>query len=201
MSVSMVKVAYVNLYLQEFSSDNDSPTSPPIQPYIEDLNSGWVGTGNGVWTYENPTKSYSDIYEVLRGHKYWLTLGDTVGTRFRVMFSTVDVSTITLGTIKGTAVNTANYNNPAPHQNLFYTPESNGYIIIQKDNIGISGIKTYLYDLSSPHVFCCPLGSVNTDTCDNPKIMQIVNSIRPILPEAMQLIAVKKIEGYKFIVI
>lgn len=35
-----------------------------IEPYVYDLNCGWVGPGNGVWTYENPTNTYVDMYEV-----------------------------------------------------------------------------------------------------------------------------------------
>lgn len=116
-----------------------------LTPYIEDFNCGWVGTGNGVWTYEKPTKSYLDIYCLQAGHKYFLTLGDIVGTRFRVMFSTTDISTVSSGTVTGVAVNTSNYNNPAPNQSLYYSPDKDGYLIIQKDNAGSTGIKTYLY--------------------------------------------------------
>ena len=119
-------------------------TPDPITPYIFDLNCGWVGTGNGLWTYENPTNSFSDVYKVQAGVKYWLTLGDVVGTRFRVMFSTVDVSTATEN-VTGVPVNKSNYNNPVAHQNIYYTPTADGYIIVQKDNVGSAGIKTYLY--------------------------------------------------------
>ena len=80
-----------------------------LEPVV--LNCGWVGTGNGVWTYENPTESYADMYEVEAEHKYLLTLGATVGTRFRVMFTTENVTMLTSGTVQGVAVNTKNYNN------------------------------------------------------------------------------------------
>ena len=202
MSVYMLKVAYINLYLQYSDADDtldDPTTTPPLTPYIFDLNCGWVGTGNGVWTYENPTKSFSDIYRVLGGHTYFLTLGDTVGTRFRVMFATRDVSNAT-GTVTGVAVNKNNYNNPAPHQNLWYTPNDNGYLIIQKDNVGVSGIQTYLYDATISHISSYPLCRVNPDSCDNSKIAQIITSLLPCFDEAVQLKAVKKIEGYKIIV-
>ena len=116
-----------------------------LSPYIVDFNCGWVGTGNGVWTYEKPTKSYLDVYLVQAGCKYFLTLGDTVGSRFRVMFSTTDISAVSSGTVAGIAVNTSNYNNPVPNQCLFYTPDEDGYLIIQKDNVGSTGIKTFLY--------------------------------------------------------
>ncbi|MBQ3347449.1 MAG: hypothetical protein IJG39_10215 [Synergistaceae bacterium] len=131
-------VNLVEGYKFEFTPDT-------ISPYIEDFNCGWVGSGNGVWTYEYPTQCYSDIYRVEAGVEYWLTLGDTVGTRFRVMFSTADISNVTSGTVAGVAVNKSNYNNQAPHLCLSYTPSSDGFLIIQKDNDGTSGIKTFLY--------------------------------------------------------
>ena len=203
MSIFMIKQAYVNLYLQKTDSDEtlaDPTTTPPLTPYIEDLNCGWVGTGNGVWTYENPTKSYSDIYLLLAGHKYFLTLGDDVGTRFRVMFSNVDVSTST-GTVTGIAVNKSNYNNPAPHQNLWFSPSENGYLTIQKDNVGKSGIKTYLYDSTIRHIVCWPLAKIDPDTSDNSKIMNIVNALLPCLADSWQFVAAKKIYGYKILVL
>ena len=109
------------------------------------LNCGWVGQGDGIWTPESPTQAYADMYEVKGGHNYFLTLGANVGTRFRVMFSTEDVSKAT-GKVSGVAVNMKNYNNPAAYQNLSYTPETDGYLIVQKDNVGNVDIKTYLYD-------------------------------------------------------
>jgi hypothetical protein len=110
------------------------------------LRCGWVGRGNGIWTYENPTDALADMYHVVAGHEYWLTLGANVGTRFRVMFTTVDVSSLTSGTVTGTAVNTKNFDNPASFLNLWYTPSADGYIIVQKDNVGNTDVKTYLYD-------------------------------------------------------
>ena len=202
MALFMRKMAYINLYLEKITNDSldDPTTQPPLTPYFFDLNCGWVGTGNGVWTYENPTKSYSDLYQVLAGHKYFLTLGDTVGTRFRVMFSTIDVSKVT-GTVSGLAVNKSNYNNPAPHQNLWFTPNDNGFLIIQKDNVGSTAIPTYLYDATISQILCYPLCSVDPELSDNSNIMQIVHSFMPCLADALQLIAVKKIEGYTFFVL
>ena len=118
-----------------------------LKPYIEDLNCGWVGAGNGVWTYENPTKTFVDIYEVLNGHSYFLTFGANVGTRARTMFSSLYVSKTTTN-VTGSAVNPKGYDNPSPYYNLTYAPDNDGYIIIAKDNVGKSGIKTYLYDMT-----------------------------------------------------
>ena len=88
MHLGLFKKAFVNLYLANTDASlantdaSNETLSEAIVPYIESLNAGWVGTGNGIWTPENPTKSYSDVYSVLGGHKYFLTLGETVGTRY-----------------------------------------------------------------------------------------------------------------------
>ena len=109
------------------------------------LNCGWIGKGDGYWTPESPTESYADMYEVIGGHRYFLTLGENVGTRFRVIFATEDVSLATQK-VQCIAVNTTKYDNPSAYQNLTYTPETNGYLVVQKDNAGNIDIKTYLYD-------------------------------------------------------
>ena len=116
------------------------------------LRCGWIGTGNGVWTHESPTDSLADMYEVTAGHEYWLTLGASVGTRFRAIFTTVDVSTVTSGTVQGTALNTKNISDPPPFQSLWYTPSEDGYIVVQKDNVGNTNVKTYLYDKTASWV-------------------------------------------------
>ena len=118
-------------------------------PYIFDFNCGWIGVGDGVWTYEYPTQCYSDIYEVRAGIEYRLALGETVGTRFRVIFSTTDVSTVTSsGKVQGVAVNSFK-GSPSAYEEVTYTPASDGYLIVQKDNAGTTGIVTYLYGQSS----------------------------------------------------
>lgn len=197
MALALLKKTYVVAYLQDTNS-SEVILSDVIAPYIEDYNVGWVGTGNGVWTYESPTQSYSDIYSVQGGHKYYLTLGETVGTRFRVMFTTVDVSTVSSGKVTGTAVNKSNYNNPSPNQNLYYTTPSDGYIIVQKDNVGVTGIKTYLYDtISRSPIFCQLIGSVK-ENFDTSKVLAISNAMKSCFKSSVQVKAVKKVEGYLF---
>ena len=115
--------------------------APSLEPVIYDLNCGYVD--NGTWKYENPTNTFIDVYKVQAGHTYWLTLGNTVGTRFRCMFTTVDVSQST-SNVAGTSI--INTNNPNTYASATYTPLINGYILIAKDNVGHSGLKSYLYD-------------------------------------------------------
>ena len=196
MSLVLIKKAFVNAYLQKNDSD-EFTLSDPLTPYIEDFNCGWVGTGNGIWTYEKPSQCYSDIYQVLGGHKYFLTLGEEAGTRFRIMFTTTDVSTVASGTVSGKAVNTSNYNNPSPYQNVYYTTPSDGYIVFQKDNAGKSGIKTYVHDtISKSPVVCYFLGEVNPHSFNSEKILQIVEALKTVLNSSVQVKAVKKVEGY-----
>lgn len=111
-------------------------------PAVYDFNCGYVQ--NGSWIYENPTQTYIDIYRVEAGCSYFISLGGTVGTRFRSMFTTVDVTQVTSGTVVGTAIK--NYNNPSPYTNAVYTAEEDGYILVAKDNIGNSGLKSYVYN-------------------------------------------------------
>ena len=111
------------------------------EPYVYDYNSGYVS--NGSWIYENPTQTYVDIYRVKAGCSYFIGLGGTVGTRFRVMFTTQDVTQIT-ATVAGTSIR--NLNNPAAYANVTYTADEDGYIIVAKDNIGASGLGSYVYN-------------------------------------------------------
>ena len=195
MSLVFLKKNYVIAYIQDTSS-SEVTLSDAIVPYIEDFNCGWIGTGNGLWTYEKPTKCYSDIYSVQAGHKYFLTLGDATGTRFRVIFTTVDVSVVSSGTVQGSAVNTSNYNNPSPHQNLYYTAQSDGYIVVQKDNAGNTGIQTFLYDhISKFPIYCSFLGSVK-ESFDTDKALAIVGAVKPCLRSSFLVKAVKKVSGY-----
>lgn len=112
-----------------------------MEPYVYDYNSGYVQ--NGTWHYENPTQTYADIYRVVAGGSYFFSLGGTVGTRFRSMFTPTDV-TQTTATVAGTTIK--NINNPSPYASAEFTAPEDGFIIIAKDNIGASGLGSYLYD-------------------------------------------------------
>lgn len=113
----------------------------PLDTYIYDLNYGYVD--NGTWKYENPTKTYIDMYEVLSGHTYLLLLGGSVGSRFRCMFTTIDVSRSS-SNVTGKMI--INKNNPSQYNSISYTAPSDGYILIAKDNVGKSGLHSYVFD-------------------------------------------------------
>ena len=119
------------------------PRADALKPYREDLNSGTITTG--AWNPENPTNTYADEYQVVANHRYFLTLGGTVGNRFRVLFTTQEVSQA-IANISGTSINMTN--NPAAYSNVTYTPASDGYISVVKSNTGVTGIKTYMYDMT-----------------------------------------------------
>lgn len=116
----------------------------PLEPYVYDNNIGYVD--NGVWKYENPTKTYIDIYEVESGGIYIICLGNVVGSRFRCMFTTTNIIGET-SNVTGTMI--INKNNPNPHDRATYICPDDGYILVAKDNVGKSGLKSYVIDLSS----------------------------------------------------
>ena len=116
----------------------------PLNPYVYDHNIGYVD--NGTWKYENPTRTYIDIYEVVSGGIYIISLGNTVGSRFRCMFTTTNIVGQT-SNVAGTMI--VNKNNPIAHDMATYISPDDGYILVAKDNVGKSGLKSYVIDLSS----------------------------------------------------
>lgn len=115
-----------------------------IEPLIYDYRKGYVD--RGVWKHEDPTNTFVDIYEAISGHTYFNVYGGTMGTRYRAMFTTVDV-TQTTENVTGTQI--INTNNPAKYANFTYKAPEDGYILVAKDNVGASGLKTFMYDAES----------------------------------------------------
>ena len=116
---------------------------PELELYEYDYRKGYIATGK--WTPEDPTNTFVDIYRVTAGNKYMILLGANVGTRFRAMFTTVDITTVST-VING--VNIINVNDPTPYSMTDYTASSDGYLLIAKDNVGKSGIKTHVYSIT-----------------------------------------------------
>ena len=117
--------------------------APVCATHVYDMTGGYVA--NGSWTLGGDTVCYSDVYAVSVGHVYILALGDTIGSRFRAMFSDVDTSTATESV---TGKNLANQTNPAPYAYAIFKPAADGFITITKDNAGTAGLKTYVFDLA-----------------------------------------------------
>ena len=114
-----------------------------IAPIDFDNSLGYVATG--TWTRGGITVSYSDIYEVEADVNYIIMIGSIVGTRFRVMFSTININDTQEATVKG--INIQHLNDPSPYTFKSFKSTENGYVIIQKDNQGVSGIISYLFKI------------------------------------------------------
>ena len=114
-------------------------------PIAFDYNVGYVT--NGTWNYQDPTLSYSDIYQLHSGHNYFIVLGYTAGTRFNAMITMTDVRGST-SDVSGTKIST-DTENPAGWSTKAFLSNMPGYLIITKDNMGTSGIRTYVYDRSA----------------------------------------------------
>ena len=127
-------------------SVNVSSAPSPKEPVNFDVSSGYVAYGS--WTYSTSSGSYSDVYEVVADHRYFLCLGQQVGNRFRCMFSTSNPALAT-SNVSGTSIGV---DQNSPPSNAFnptvYQPSSNGFITVGKSNNNTSGIKSYCWDLT-----------------------------------------------------
>ena len=108
-----------------------------VTPHCFDLDTGFVN-GN-TWYIGGATVSYSDEYAVTAGRSYLISLGGVIGSRFRALFTTVDLSEVTEQT---TGIRIINSTTPSAYQWITYTPEEDGYITITKDNIMVPGNRT-----------------------------------------------------------
>lgn len=126
-----------------------------ITPYYFDLYNGGYVAGdvpNAMWyTNENgkPSSTYTDMYRVQANHLYFITLGSIVGNRFRIMFTTEDVSKTTMNSDNISGIGIIINNAPSSYQNISYIPSKDGYIVIGKSNQSQAGIKTYLFDITA----------------------------------------------------
>ena len=87
------------------------------------------------------------MYQVEAGKHYIAMILTPVGNRFRVMFSTINVSG--MNQVSGIYIGT-DTNNPSTYSvTPVYSPSNNGYITIFKTNQGQSTVKTYLLCLEN----------------------------------------------------
>lgn len=126
-----------------------------ITPYYFDLYNGGYVAGDvpsGMW-YTNMSGEHGtthvDVYKVQANHLYFITLGSIVGNRFRIMFTTKDVSKTTITSDNISGIGIIMNNAPSAYQNISYIPSENGYIVIGKSTQSQAGIKTYLFDITA----------------------------------------------------
>lgn len=125
-----------------------------ITPYYFDLYNGGYVAGdvpNGIWsTNFNGARgtTHVDMYRVQANHLYFITLGSIVGNRFRIMFTTEDVSKTTITSANINGIGIIMKDGPSAYQNISYIPSKDGYIVIGKSNQSQAGIKTYLFDVT-----------------------------------------------------
>ena len=128
--------------LDGFSSVTTDVHVGILEPYFENLTTGFVDL-RGAWS-PGGTDCFSDVYEVEADTLYLISLGGTVGTRFRATIIAQDPLTVTKSTL-GTSV--VSISDPQPYDYTIYTPTESGYLVIQKDNAGVSDLKTYVFPM------------------------------------------------------
>lgn len=113
-----------------------------IEAYRTDYSPGSVQ--NGTWINTSTlTNCYNDIYQVEANKFYVIKLGSTVSNRFRVMFTTEDVTQATSDIV---GVNIFMSDSPTAGMLTTYRTLENGYIVIQKTNNSTTGIETFVYE-------------------------------------------------------
>ena len=138
-----------NYNLDGFSEIEINSFPGIVSPIAYDDSTGYVYADQ--WRWGGDTVSYSDIYEVEANKSYMLLLGGIVGTRFRSIFTTVNILEIpeeertSANNISGIrVVYTAN---PEPYSSANFKSTEDGYILVTKDNAGTSGLYSYLIDI------------------------------------------------------
>ena len=113
-------------------------------PIAYDYEMGY--TSSNKWIYQDSVNNHTDVYTVENEHQYVLKLGSVVGTRFR----SAVVPTNPVGSlvdIVGTQV--VNKTNPSAFNSVTFTADMDGYLTITKDNVGTTGLLSYLFDITT----------------------------------------------------
>jgi len=131
--------------LSEFWGSNTTPVS--VATIAFDYMKGYISADGTKFTYEDSENCRSDVYEVEKGHVYELKLGSVVGTRFRAVFLSENPVGLAEGELYGRPI--AAISNPQANASKVFIAVTNGYVIVQKDNVGTSGLSSYLIDRGS----------------------------------------------------
>ena len=136
-------------YLMGKAAGGGNSPYTPLEPLHTDFNGGYLG-GPTQWYYE-PNNTYrNDIYRIEAGKHYIVHLGSTVGNRYRVAWFTEDPYNAT-GNLTGNAYY---YRDDPPAYTVaaatgsptdtMLSPSVDGFLLIQKTNQGVTGIKIYV---------------------------------------------------------
>ena len=113
-------------------------------PIAYDYEMGY--TSANKWVYQDSVNNHTDVYIVENEHQYVLKLGSVVGTRFRsAVIPTNPVGSLV--DIVGTQV--VNKTNPVAFDSVTFRADMDGYLVITKDNVGTTGLSSYLFDIST----------------------------------------------------
>lgn len=113
-----------------------------VLPYSVIKHGGWVSDA-GYYEMQTNSKNTTLFFKVKASHTYICMLGDVVGTRFRWMFTTTDISTNDQS-IQGTSA----YTNSTikAFMTFQYTPSTDGFLVGTVDNQNNEGVMAYLMD-------------------------------------------------------
>ena len=114
-----------------------------ISAYVTNFALGYVDGGTYKY-YPSDTNQRMDIYQVDANKLYLIGLSSTVSNRFRVMFTTTDVTQVT-SNVSGTAIYSTN--SPTAYINRGFTTTSSGYILVYKSSNGTE-VDTYVDEVS-----------------------------------------------------
>ena len=138
-----------NYNLDGFSEVDVNSFPGLISPIAYDDSSGYV---YGLeWRWGGDTVSYSDIYEVEANKSYILLLGGVTGTRFRSIFTTVNILEVPEEDRNPsnyiTGIRVVYMADPEPYSSVVFNSTEDGYILVTKDNAGTSGLYSYLIEI------------------------------------------------------
>lgn len=134
--------------IEDLPSGGGSPTK--LTPTYFDFTGGYIDRSSGNWAAQNNVNNLNDQYTVTNGNIYIIALDATPGTRFTVSQFAFDI-----GASPSTSRNCQrkiNFGNdavdPADYAHVAYTATADGYLVIQKDNAGTAGVKSYVYEIT-----------------------------------------------------
>lgn len=135
--------------------------SADLTPIVFDYNVGYIGLNTSYavnlvyFAQEDPTQCYCDVYEITAGKNYSLSLDSAVGTRFRAgLAKSYTDFTDTVNGRPSIKLQQVFYltTSPTANRKVFFSndlgTETYPYLIVQKDNVGRTGLITHLREIT-----------------------------------------------------